>query len=178
MTRIIQAALLGGLAAGVLDILYAFIVYGPLSYGLSPMQVLQSVAGGWTGRDAAMAGEWSTAALGLATHFGIALVMALAYVLIAARAKAFTGRAILWGIVYGLVLYVVMNYVAVPLSAAASGQFPASAGEALQRLQESFSAARPRYDADFPWMIPATIFTHTVLVGVPIALAAKRFLRD
>lgn len=104
--------------------------------------------------------------------------MALAYVLIAARAKALTARAILWGFVYGVVLYAVMNYLAVPLSAAASGHFPASAGEALQRLQESFSAVRPRYDADFPWMIPATIFTHTVLVGVPIALAAKRFLPD
>lgn len=178
MNRIVTAALLGGLAAGALDILYAFIVYGPLSYGLSPMQVFQSVAGGWIGRDAAAAGGWSTAGVGLATHFAIALVMALAYVLIAARAKTLTARAIIWGFVYGLVLYVVMNYLAVPLSAAASGHFPASAGETLQRLQESFSAVRPRYDGNFPWMIPATIFTHTVLVGVPIALAAKRFLPD
>jgi hypothetical protein len=174
MIRIFQAALLGGLAAGVLDIVYAFIVYGPLSYGLSPLQVLQSVAGGWIGRDAAAAGGWTTAMHGLATHFAIAFVMALAFALAAARNKLFTDRAILWGFLYGLILYVVMNYIAVPLSAAATGQFPASAGEALQRLQESFSTLRPRYDANFPWMIPATVFTHTVLVGVPIALAAKR----
>jgi hypothetical protein len=174
MIRIFQAALLGGLAAGVLDIVYAFIVYGPLSYGLSPLQVLQSVAGGWIGRDAAAAGGWHIAMLGLATHFAIAFVMALAFVLAAARSKLLTDRAILWGFLYGLVLYLVMNYIAVPLSAAATGQFPASAGEALQRLQESFSTLRPRYDPNFPWMIPATVFTHTVLVGVPIALAAKR----
>lgn len=178
MNRIVIAVLLGGLAAGALDILYAFIVYGPLSYGLSPQQVLQSVAGGWIGREGSMAGGWNTALLGLGTHFGIALLMALAYVLVAAGAKALTSRAVLWGFLYGLGLYVLMNYIAVPLSAAASGHFPASAGEALQRLQESFTAVRPRYDPDFPWMIPATIFTHTVLVGVPIALAAKRFLQD
>ena len=34
MIRIALAILLGGLVAGVLDILYAFIVYGPLSYGV------------------------------------------------------------------------------------------------------------------------------------------------
>jgi hypothetical protein len=68
--------------------------------------------------------------------------MALAYVLMAARAAALTNRAILWGFVYGLLLYVVMNYVVVPLSAAASGHFPAGAGEALQRLQQAFSVLR------------------------------------
>lgn len=177
MNRIVTTMLLGGLAAGVLDIVYAFIVYGPLSYGLSPLQVLQSVAGGWIGRETSSAGGWHTAGIGLATHFGIAILMALVFVLIAARAKTLTDRPILWGLLYGLVLYVVMNYVVVPLSAAASGHFPAGAGEALQRLQESFSTVRPRYDADFPWMIPATVFTHTVLVGVPIALIAKRFAR-
>lgn len=173
--KVMSAILIGGLAAGVLDILYAFVVYGPLSYGLSPVDVLHSVAAGWIGRDAARDGGVTTAALGLGSHFLIAGIMAAVYVVAATRLKALTERAVLGGLVYGLLLYVAMNYVVAPLSAAgANGHFAASAEEAWQRLQSAFSAVRPRYDADFPWMIPGTIFTHTVLVGLPIALAAKR----
>ncbi|MGE0594831.1 MAG: hypothetical protein AB7P07_00570 [Hyphomonadaceae bacterium] len=176
MTRLWQAILVGGLIAGVLDILYAFAVYGPLSYGLSPLGVLHSVAAGWIGRDAARAGGWEAGALGLATHFGIALIMAAAYGFAARVWPVLTRRAVLWGLVYGLILYVAMNYVVVPLSAAgAARDFPADAAEALARLADSFSEIRPRYDAAFPWMIPGTILTHTLLVGLPIALAAKRF---
>lgn len=173
--RGLVAILLGGLCAGVLDILYAFIVYGPLSYGLSPEQVLQSVAAGWIGREASRAGGMETVALGLATHFLIATLMASVFVVAASRFSALSKRPVLWGFVYGLGLYVVMNYVAVPLSAAATGQFPSSVSEVLERLQTAFSSVRPRYDASYPWMIPGTIFTHTVLVGVPIALIARRF---
>jgi hypothetical protein len=86
-----------------------------------------------------------------------------------------TQKAVLWGFIYGLILYVAMNYVVVPLSAAGDGHFAASLGEIGARLQESFSDIRPRWDANYPWMIPGTIFTHTVLVGIPIALVAKRF---
>jgi hypothetical protein len=177
MRNAIAAIMLGGLAAGALDIIYAFVVFGPLSYGLTPSEVLQSVAAGWIGRDAARAGGLETAVLGLGSHFLIAIVMAAAFVFAAARLTALMRRPILWGLLYGLALYVAMNYVVVPLSAVATGHFAASAGEALQRLQAAFSALRPRYDADYPWMIAGTIFTHTVLVGVPIALIARRVLR-
>ena len=68
-----------------------------------------------------------------------------------------------------------MNYVVVPLSAAGANEhFAASIGEAMARLQESFSDVRRRWDPNYPWMISGTIFTHTVLVGLPIAWAAQR----
>ncbi|HYD88055.1 MAG TPA: hypothetical protein VEA80_11310 [Vitreimonas sp.] len=171
--RIVWAILVGGLAAGVLDILYAFVVYGPLSYGLSPAEVLQSVAAGWIGRDAAGAGGWNTAALGLGTHFFIATAMAAVYVLAATRMRALTARPWLWGFLYGLVLYVAMNYVVVPLSASATGAFPADAAEAGARLQSAFSSLRPLGLLQ----LLGTIFTHTAFVGIPIALAARRFGR-
>ncbi len=174
--RILWAILLGGLIAGALDIVYAFVVYGPLSYGLTPQEVLQSVASGWLGRDASRAGGWDSATLGLASHFAISTLMAAIYVFIARRFRALTDKAILWGFIYGLLLYVAMNYVVAPLSAAGGdGQFAASFGEIVDRLRESFSDIRPVWDARFPWMIPGTILTHMVLVGIPIALAAKRF---
>ncbi|MBN8606679.1 MAG: hypothetical protein J0L81_07160 [Caulobacterales bacterium] len=178
MNKALSATLAGGFIAGVLDILYAFIVYGPLSYGMSPLQVLQSVAAGWVGRDASRAGGWETGALGLGTHFLIAIIMAAVFVFAGTKMRALLQRPILWGFLYGLVLYVAMNYVVAPLSAAgAAGHFAASAGEAMERLSHAFGALRPS-DPERAWMLPGTIFTHTFLVGIPIALAARRFLRD
>jgi uncharacterized membrane protein YagU involved in acid resistance len=174
--RILWGILLGGLIAGALDIIYAFIVYGPLSYGISPERVLQSVAAGWIGREASQAGGVNTAALGLGSHFLIATLMAAVYVLAAQGFKALTKNALLWGFVYGLILYVAMNYVVVPLSAAGANEhFAASFGEVAERLQRSFSEVRGGGGGTYPWMLWGTILTHTLLVGIPIALAAKRF---
>lgn len=174
MNRLVLAMLVGGLLAGALDIIYAFIIYGPLSYGMSPPQVLQSVAAGWIGRDAAMAGGMETAALGAVTHFAIALVMAAVFVLAAHAMPFLRANAVVWGLVYGVGLYVVMNYVVGPLSAAgADGHFAASVAEVSERLARAFGTLRPD-DPDHVWMLPATIFTHTVLVGLPISLSAKR----
>lgn len=173
--RILLAILLGGFLAGAFDIIYAFIVYGPLSYGISPERVLQSVAAGFIGREESRAGGLNTAALGLATHFLLATIMAAVYVLAAQSVKALTKHALLFGFIYGLILYVAMNYVVVPLSASSTGAFASSAGEISSRLQDSFSEIRGGGGADYPWMLWGTIFTHTVLVGIPIALSARRF---
>jgi hypothetical protein len=173
--RIFWGILLGGLIAGALDIIYAFIVYGPLSYGLAPQRVLQSVAAGWIGRDASQAGGWSTAMLGLGTHFLIATVMAAIYAFAAQSFSALVRNPILWGVIYGLILYGAMNYVVVPLSAAGpNGHFASSLGEAAARLQHAFSEVQGGSER-YPWMLWGTIFTHTALVGVPIALMASRF---
>jgi uncharacterized membrane protein YagU involved in acid resistance len=174
--RILLAILLGGLIVGALDIIYAFIVYGPLSYGISPERVLQSVAAGWIGREESRAGGINTAALGLATHFFLATSMAAIYVFAAQSMKALTKNAVLFGFIYGFILYVAMNYVVVPLSAAAAnGHFAVNLAEASLRLQESFSEVRGGGGDDYPWMLWGAIITHTVLVGIPIALVAKRF---
>jgi uncharacterized membrane protein YagU involved in acid resistance len=169
------AIIKGGLAAGALDILYAFVVYGPLTFGLTPPQVLQSVAAGWLGREPSMAGGLPTAALGLVTHFGIATAMAAVFVVAARRWRSLVDHAVLWGLIYGVILYVAMNYIVAPLSAAhASGHFPASLGEIGARLCDAFSTLRPKNNV--PLLI-GTILTHTVLVGLPIALIARRELK-
>jgi len=176
--KIIWAILLGGLAAGALDILYAFVAYGPLSYGVTPEQVLQSVAAGLIGRDASRAGGVETAALGLGLHMLIATLMAAAYVLPATRFAVLTRQAVLCGLVYGFFLYVAMNYVVVPLSAAGANGHFATASEIGPRLQAAFSEVRGGGGGDYPWLIWGTIFTHTVLVGLSISLLAKRFLHQ
>lgn len=171
MTRTSKAILVGGLVAGALDLTYAFIVYGPLSYHMSPVQVLQSVAAGWLGHDAASSGGAGAAALGFATHFMIAVAMAMVFVLSSQRLPALKVNAVTWGLIYGLGLYVVMNYVVVPLSAAHRSQhFPADFAEAIERLQVAFSAVRPKDR----WQLFGTVLTHTVFVGLPIALINRR----
>jgi len=179
---VIKAIVLGGLVAGLLDILYAFTIYGPLfpivAHGaspLSPVEVLQSVARGWVGHDAAAAGGLSTATLGAVTHFGIALVMAAVFVFAARVLPMLTRSAILWGLVYGLVLFFVMNYVVLPISAADQSQhFAAGPGEAIARISDAIAGFKIRS----PLLFAGTIFTHTVVVGLPIALFAKRAQED
>lgn len=172
--KALSAILVGGVIAGVLDIVYAFVVYGPLapslglSSSVSPVQVLQSVYGGWVGREAAFAGGAPAAILGACTHFGIAIVMAAAYAVFMSRPGA--GNPILWGFVYGLILFVVMNYVVVPLSAAADGHFTNGA-DALDRIQAALARA---LQFKRPLLLAGTIFTHTVFVGIPIAVTNAR----
>jgi uncharacterized membrane protein YagU involved in acid resistance len=172
--KAVTAIVVGGLIAGALDILYAFAVYGPLAPALglssssSPFEILQSVYGGWVGHEAAAAGGVNTAVLGACTHFGIAIVMAVVYAVLLARPGA--SNPILWGVIYGLILFVVMNYIVVPLSAAADGHF-ASGADAMTRIQASVGRA---LQFKHPLLLAGTIFTHTVFVGVPIALASAR----
>lgn len=177
MNKGLIATLLGGLAAGTLDILYAFVIYGPLAPMVNipsqstPIEILQSVAGGWIGREASGQGGMGTALLGLGTHFAIATVMAGVFVFAASRMSALSRNAVRWGFIYGLVLFFVMNYVVVPLSAAATGEFT-NFSDAGERIGAAISRT---LEFKRPLLLAGTIFTHTVLVGLPIALINKRF---
>ncbi|KRA58391.1 hypothetical protein ASD79_13820 [Caulobacter sp. Root655] len=98
----------GGLTAALLDILYAFAASGLRDVG--PVRVLQSVASGLLGK-ASYQGGLATAALGGLLHAAIALVMAAVYVTASRSLPALDKRPWLWGPVYGLGCYMVMNYV-------------------------------------------------------------------
>lgn len=146
-----KAILTGGLIAGALDITYACTHYA-LVFGTPPMRILQSVAAGALGREAAVGGGWGTAAVGLALHFVITLIMALVFVTIAQRVRVLLRLWPITALVYGLLLYVVMNYVVVPNSAA-NGSPP---------------------EGQFFW---GALFAHIALVATPIVLAARAYLR-
>jgi hypothetical protein len=146
MERALRAAIYGGLVAGALDITYAFIAYGLL--GVTPFRILHSVASGWVGR-AAYEGGAATAALGLVSHLGIACVAAGLFVIASLRWRVLTERPVVFGGLYGLSIFIVMNYVVVPLSAASVGG--------------------PK-----GIFYPLGLLVHIFLVGVPIALFARR----
>jgi hypothetical protein len=108
----VPAVVLAGLGGGAVDFVYACCV--GLIHGRSIMRVWQGVASGWLGK-AAADGGLATMALGMATHFGIAICMAAVYARVAARVPLLHRRPLPCGIAYGLVLYAVMYRIVLPL---------------------------------------------------------------
>ncbi|HEY7613301.1 MAG TPA: hypothetical protein VH764_09925 [Gemmatimonadales bacterium] len=139
--------LAGGLLAAALDITYAC-VFWAVKADLPPSRIFQSVAAGLLG-DASFEGGTATAALGLLLHFFIACSMALTYYLVARRWLLLARRPVPLGIAYGLLLYVIMRYIVVPLSAAGGGSHD-------------------------PLWIALSIAVHALLIGLPIAWFASR----
>jgi hypothetical protein len=137
----------GGLLAGALDLIY-ICCFVAILYDIGPQRILHSIAAGWVGRDAARAGGAATAALGFVSHFAIAVVMAIVYFLAAKRLPALVRHPWRYGALYGLTLYLAMNYVVVPLSAA---------GDGMKALQ---------------WVDLAHVAAHVLLVGIPCALSS------
>ena len=64
----------GGLVVGTLDIVYAMAFWW-LKARVAPIRILQSVAAGLLGRDAARAGGMQTALLGAVLHYFIAFTI-------------------------------------------------------------------------------------------------------
>ncbi|HEY5972193.1 MAG TPA: hypothetical protein VIT22_09495 [Pseudoxanthomonas sp.] len=149
--RFYRYVVAGGLLAGTLDLIYICTLWS--FKGVGPVRILHSVASGWVGREAAVAGGAGTALLGLVSHFGIAIAMAGTYFLAARRWGALARNPWRYGALYGVLLYVVMNHVVVPLSAA--GAAPAKG---------------------FGWMDASHLAAHMLLVGIPCALAARKAL--
>jgi hypothetical protein len=100
------------LLVGTLDISDAFIFYG--LRGVSPIRILQGIAGGIYGRPALGMGSRS-ALIGLICHFFIAFC-ATSVFLLAARKLPLAHRPWLYGTLFGVALYCVMNYIVLPLS--------------------------------------------------------------
>jgi hypothetical protein len=112
------ALLYGTLVVGVLDLLDAVVFFG--LRGVAPVAILQSIAAGLLGQ-AAFEGGFRTALLGWCLHFLIAGIVVLVYLVASRMVQALTRHPFLLGPLYGLAVYLVMNFIVIPLSAAASG---------------------------------------------------------
>ena len=108
-----RALLWGTLIVGTADILDAFIFFG--LRGTRPVRILQGIASGLFGREA-FGGGAATAALGAALHYFIAFVIVWVFLAASRRLPDLARRPWLYGPLYGLVVYAVMNYVVIPLS--------------------------------------------------------------
>jgi hypothetical protein len=103
---------LAGLAGGAVDFVYPTAM--ALSKGRPWDTPWQAVASGWIGK-AAREGGLASTALGIVTHFGIAIAMAAAYALVARRFPILYRLWWLCAVPYGVILYLVMNRVVLPL---------------------------------------------------------------
>ena len=109
--RMIAAILLGGIVAATIDIGAACLISGR-----SIPFILQTIAGGILGKQS-FSGGGGTAVLGLFLQEAMGLIISAIYVAASQRLAALARRWIVFGLVYGVVIFFVMNYVVVPLSA-------------------------------------------------------------
>ena len=103
-----------GLLAGILDITAAFINYS-VSTGKNPVRVLQFIASGVFGK-AAFSGEATMALWGFLFHMLIAMVFAVLFFLVCLKISWLPENRWTAGIVYGIVVWSIMNLLVVPLS--------------------------------------------------------------
>ncbi|MGZ3445732.1 MAG: hypothetical protein ACXWLG_09705 [Myxococcaceae bacterium] len=144
-----RAILAGGLAVAVLDGLDALVAY-KLAFGMTPVTTYQFVASGMLGQSA-FAGGAATALVGLAVHLLVAFSATAVFVLASERLPQLRRDAVAWGLAFGVGVFAVMTFVVIPLS-----RIPAST-------------------PPLPLILNGVI-GHAFLVGLPIALAARRFL--
>jgi hypothetical protein len=134
------------------DIAQAMLAFGLM--GATPFRIFQSIARGIFGARTFQMG-WTSFAVGFACHFFIAFTAAAVYYLASRRlpgkmARALTERAVLCGLLYGEVVFLVMYFVVMPLS----------------------QVGWPRFNLA-TWLTGP--LGHPLLVGLPIALAVRRF---
>ena len=136
------------LVCGALDILWATVL--TLWRGRDPAAMLRFVASG----PFPQATDWGAAGslLGLSVHFALMAIMVASFVVAARKFPVVLDRPVLSGIVFGLVTYVVMNLIVVPLR---------------------FPAAWPPTALS----IGTQLFSHFFLVALPTVLIARRYLR-
>ena len=103
--------LLGGIVAGTIDIGAACLITGR-----SVVFILHTIAGGLLAK-AAYSGGTRTALLGLALQELMGVIIAAIYVAASRMMPLLRRRWIAGGLAYGVVIFFVMNYVVVPLSA-------------------------------------------------------------
>ena len=109
-----RAIALGTLIVGVLDGLDAVIFFG--LRGASPTRIFQGIAYSVLGRPTYSHGLRS-AALGVLLHFMVACGIVTVYVLSSRRLTALRDRPLVYGPLYGIAAYFVMNLVVIPLTA-------------------------------------------------------------
>lgn len=114
--------------------------------GRSLIGVLQAIASGLLGADS-FKGGFATAVLGVVLHFIIATGATAVYYAASRKLTFLVKQPVVCGLIYGVAVYLFMNSIAVPLSVA-------------------------------PFEIPYTLTgltIHMLCVGLPIALAVRRY---
>jgi uncharacterized membrane protein YagU involved in acid resistance len=146
--RHFAGVMVGGLLAAVLDIIYAIIL--TVRAGHSAIGTLQAIASGLVGAEAFQGGI-PAAALGLFLHCAILIVAAAVYYEVSLRFPVLRTRAIACGLLFGVLVYLFMNFIVLPLSAVPF------------KITYTY------------WKLIQGFISHAILVGLPISLTIRHF---
>jgi uncharacterized membrane protein YagU involved in acid resistance len=113
MSPVLKCSVYAGLVAGTVDIAAASLINTA-----NPLIILLAIASGLLGK-AAFHGGGGVMLLGLVLQWVMSIIIAGIFTLAAARIPALARRWVLSGALYGVVVFIVMNFVVVPLSVAA-----------------------------------------------------------
>ena len=142
------------LVVAVLDAAFAIAYYWNVLGAAIVGRVFRSIAAGWLGK-AAYAGGPEVIALGVVSHYVVALAWTLSYLLIVrklplvAQMVRTAGGQVAVGTAFGLLGYLMMDFVILPLSRAA----PLAPGS---------------------WRFYGMVVWHMIGVGLPIVLFTER----
>ena len=148
-TSLLRSIALGGLIIGTADaIVYHWFVSSVLG-GYPLTGVYQYIASGALG-DAAFAGGSATALLGVLFHFIIAFAVAGIFIVSAGRIALLRRYPIAGSLLYGLSVFIVMNMIVTPLSAAPPLPAPTTA------------------------QLIVSILDHILVIGLPLGVLVRR----
>ena len=146
---LVLAILVSGLLVGAMDGIAAIThAYG--LRGTLPSTVFRYVASAIFGKDA-FTGGGEMVAWGVLFHLTVAMGWTALYFLSAPSVRLAASRPLLAGMAYGLFVWVMMNFVVVPLTRVTVGAIRPSVATALM------------------------ILIHLFVIGVPISLLAQRY---
>jgi hypothetical protein len=147
-----KTILFAALLAGTLDILAAILVYDIIMQRVTAIQILDGIAAGLFGKTVS-GNETDMAIMGLLLHYFIAFCFAAAYFFAFPKISFLKKNAVISGLLYGIIVWVIMNRIVVPLSQASHGPFA--------------------------W--PAFLRGVTILmlcIGLPISIITARYYKD
>ena len=110
--RGLRGILVGGLVAGTLDIGAAALINW-----VSPVLIIHYIASGVLGKASFSGGAWS-AVLGVMLQLAMSVLIAAIYWGVTGRLASLRQRWWLGGLIAGIIIYLVMNFLVMPFSAA------------------------------------------------------------
>lgn len=138
----LRAILVGGLVAGTLDIGAAALINS-----VSPVLIAHYIASGILGRAALSAGA-TVACLGVLLQWAMSVIIAAIYWFVTAGMPRLRERWWLGGLLAGVVIFLVMNFIVMPFSAA-----PVTLHEMIARFQLSKAAENLLAMLVFGWIV-------------------------
>ena len=142
-------SLIGGLIIGTLHLIVQIGIVYSLILKTPFVDILKYIASGLIG-DAAYAGGLGTALLGLILEFVMTIIIAGIFIFSADRIALLRKNVIVGSLLYGFGVFVVMNFVVLPLSAAAILPPPAL------------------------WLLIELVLEHILLIGLPLGILMRR----